>query len=41
MGVALPVQRAQGDEKERLVMGSLDGMVALEDNVCKLDLKIF
>ena len=38
MGVALPIQHAQGDEQERTVMGSLDGLVALEDNVCKLDL---
>ena len=41
MRVALPIQPAQGDEQEIPVMGSLDGLVALEDNVCKLDLQIF
>ena len=38
MGVALPIQHAQGHEQERPVMGSFDGLVALEGNVCKLDL---
>ena len=41
MGAALPIQPAQGAEQNRPAMRSLDGLVALEDNVCKLDLQIF